>query len=162
MASVRPDRGLLAQIPRGVADYFWQEAARRRELEVRILNLFRSWGYGDVISPMFEYAEVYNARAGSKLQSETYRFLDKDGSTLALRADMTIPVARLVGARLHDFPMPQRFCYAGSVFRYTEPQAGLQREFIQTGIELVGASSPEADAEVVALAAAALRCGQFE
>ncbi len=144
-------------LPHGVADYFWIEARERRLLEARLLDLFRSWGYGDVIPPMFEYAETYHARAGSELESEIYRFLDRDGSTLALRADMTIPVARLVATRLHDYAMPQRFCYAGSVFRYTEPQAGLQREFAQAGIELIGSRSPQADAEVMALTARALQ-----
>ncbi len=70
---------------------------------------------------------------------------------------MTIPVARLVGVRLHDHPMPQRFCYAGSVFRHAETQGGRQREFSQAGLELIGASSPAADAEVMALTMQAMR-----
>ena len=144
-------------IPRGVADYFWAEAHARRTLENDLLDLFRSWGYGDVIAPIFEFADVVRKRANQRLQEETYTFLGRDGSTLALRPDMTIPVARLVGTRLHDWPMPQRFCYAGSVFRYTETRAGRQREFHQAGIELIGAAGPRADAEVVALAVAALR-----
>jgi ATP phosphoribosyltransferase regulatory subunit len=144
-------------IPTGVADYFWRDAFARRELEGRLLQLFRTWGYEDVIPPMFEYAGTYEGRASQRLQAEMYRFLDRDGSTLALRADMTIPIARLVGVRLHDSPMPQRFCYAGSVFRYTEPQAGRQREFWQAGFELIGATSPEADAEVLALTVHAVR-----
>lgn len=144
-------------IPRGVADYFWDEAYARRRLEADLLELFRRWGYQDVITPTFEYASTFERRANPRLQSEMYRFLDRDGSTLALRADMTIPVARLVGVRLHDRPMPQRFCYAGSVFRYTEPQAGRQREFTQVGFELIGASSVAADAEIIALTAQAIR-----
>lgn len=145
-----------APIPRGVADYFWEEARERRRLENRLLALFRSWGYGDVLPPAFEYADTLHARANPALQAGMYRFLDRDGSTLALRADMTIPVARLVGTRLHDAPMPQRFCYAGSVFRYGELQAGQQREFWQAGVELIGAPGPQADAEVLALTAHAL------
>jgi ATP phosphoribosyltransferase regulatory subunit len=146
-----------AQIPRGVADYFWDEAYARRQLEAKLLNLFRTWGYQDVIPPMFEYADTFLHRSSAKLQTELYRFLDRDGSTLTLRADMTIPVARLVGVRLHDRPMPQRFCYAGSVFRHAETQAGRQREFTQAGFELIGASAPAADAEVIALTIHALR-----
>ena len=150
-----------AQIPRGVADYFWAEAYARRHLEAELLDLFRSWGYQDVIPPMFEYADTFLHRSSAKLQTELYRFLDRDGSTLTLRADMTIPVARLVGVRLHDRPMPQRFCYAGSVFRYTETQAGRQREFTQAGFELIGANSPAADAEVIALTIHALRAARL-
>ncbi len=145
-----------AHIPRGVADYFWQEAAQRRELETRLLETFRSWGYTDVIPPTFEYADSLSTQASPELQEEMYRFLDRDGSTLALRPEFTTPVARLVGTRLHDWPMPQRFCYAGSVFRYTEPQAGRQREFWQAGVELIGAPGPAGDAEVLALTVAGL------
>jgi ATP phosphoribosyltransferase regulatory subunit len=144
-------------IPRGVADYFWDEALQRRTLETQLLELFRTWGYGDVIPPMFEYADTYTLGANPRLQSAMYRFLDRDGSTLALRPDMTIPVARLVGTRLHDWPMPQRFCYAGPVFRYAEPQAGRQREFWQAGVELIGSVTPAADAEVITLAVAAVQ-----
>lgn len=151
-----PSHPRQAEIPRGVADYFWTEAFARRQLEETLLRLFRTWGYEDVIPPMFEYADTYQGRSSPKLQAELYRFLDRDGSTLALRGDMTIPVARLVGVRLHDRPMPQRYCYAGSVFRYTEPQAGRKREFWQSGCELIGANTPEADAEILALTVHAL------
>lgn len=147
---------MQGQIPFGVADYFWEEALRRQEMLAALLETFRVWGYGDVIPPAFEYAESLGAQAGPGLRAEMYRFLDRDGSTLALRPEFTTPVARLVGTRLHDWPMPQRFCYAGSVFRYVDPQAGRQREFWQAGVELFGAGAPEADAEVLALTANAL------
>lgn len=151
MLAPTPSTNAQALIPRGVADYFWDEAYARREIEAKLLDLFRTWGYQDVITPMFEYADTFLNRASEKLRGELYRFLDRDGSTLALRADMTIPVARLVGVRLHDRPMPQRYCYAGSVFRHIETQAGRQREFTQAGFELIGTSAPAADAEVIAL-----------
>ena len=147
---------MLGQIPFGVADYFWEEALQRQELIADLLATFRAWGYGDVMPPAFEYAASLGAQASAGLQAEMYRFLDRDGSTLALRPEFTTPVARLVGTRLHDWPMPQRFCYAGSVFRYVDPQAGRQREFWQAGVELFGAASPDADAEVLALTASAL------
>ena len=124
-----------ALIPRGVADYFWEEALQRRTLELALLKTFRTWGYEDVIPPMFEYADTLSRHTNHALQAEMVRFQDRDGSTLALRADMTIAVARLVGTRLHDWPLPQRFCYTGSVFRDTELQAGRQREFLQAGID---------------------------
>lgn len=144
------------QIPRGVADYFWQEARQRRTLEQTLLEFFRTWGYQDVLLPAFEYADTLSTRGNPALRAELCRFVDRDGSMLALRADMTIAVARLVATRLHDRPMPQRFCYAGSVFRDVEQRAGQQREFIQAGVELIGSHLPEADAEVLALCAKAL------
>lgn len=154
LSALTPSAG---QIPRGTADYFWQEASRRRALEGALLQTFRSWGYGDVIPPSFEYADTIARRGSAELQAELCRFLDRDGSMLALRADMTIAVARLVGTRLHDWSMPQRFCYAGSVFRDVEPRGGQQREFRQAGIELIGSASHAADGEVLALAAQAVQ-----
>jgi len=65
-------------------------------------------------------------------------------------------VARMAATKLFDQPLPLRCFYVGSVFRYEEPQVGRQREFTQCGVELIGASTPAADAEVVALAVAAL------
>lgn len=149
-------RSSAGQVPAGVADYFWGEAYERRSLETTLLGVFRRWGYSDVVTPAFEYADTLSARGSRELQSELCRFLDRDGSMLALRADMTIPVARLVGTRLHDAPAPQRFCYSGSVFRDVEPRAGQQREFWQAGVELLGSAAPEADAEVLALTTHAL------
>ena len=144
-------------IPFGVADYFWDEASRRQSLLDQLMETFRGWGYGDVIPPMFEFDSTLSAQYDDRLRSGMYRFLDRDGSTLSLRPEFTTPVARLVGARLHDWPMPQRFCYGGSVFRYLEPQAGRQREFWQVGGELFGAPGPAADAEILALTATAMK-----
>jgi ATP phosphoribosyltransferase regulatory subunit len=144
-------------VPFGVADYFWDEARSRQSLLNQLLETFRGWGYGDVIPPMFEFDSTLSAQYDDTLRTGMYRFLDRDGSTLSLRPEFTTPVARLVGARLHDWPMPQRFCYGGSVFRYLEPQAGRQREFWQVGGELIGAPTPAADAEILALTATALK-----
>jgi ATP phosphoribosyltransferase regulatory subunit len=158
---VAPDEGYQARIPFGVADYFWEDALARRDLEAKLLHLFRTWGYTDIIPPMFEYSETYRGRASQGLQKQLYTFVERDGSTLVLRADMTIPVARLAGVRLHDVPAPQRFCYAESVFRYVETQAGRQREFWQAGCELIGAATPQADAEILALTAHAMHVAQL-
>ncbi len=155
-------RSSAGQIPAGVADYFWAEAYARRRLEATFLEIFRRWGYSDVVTPTFEYADTLFARGNRELQSELCRFLDRDGSMLALRADMTIPVARLVGTRLHDAPRPQRDCYAGSVLRDGEARGGQQREFWQAGVELVGSTAPAADAEVLALTARALEAAGIE
>ena len=145
------------QVPFGVADYFWDEARDRQILLDQLMENLRGWGYGDVIPPMFEFDSTLSAQYDDRLRSGMYRFLDRDGSTLSLRPEFTTSVARLVGARLHDWPMPQRFCYGGSVFRYLEPQAGRQREFWQVGGELIGAPTPAADAEILALTATSLQ-----
>jgi len=143
-------------LPRGVSDRFYEAARQRRALEEQLAELFRRWGYREFIPPMFEYAETLSTEA-NQLESEMYRFVDRDGQTLALRPDMTIPTARLAGSKLYDQPFPQRFFYRGSVFRYAEPQAGRQREFTQAGIELIGAAGAAADGESIILALEALR-----
>ena len=157
MVDVHNSSRPTVHIPPGVADYFGGDATARRELEATVLTLFRTWGYADLIPPTFEYADTVSTRTSKTQQKRMYRFLDHDGSALSLRLDMTIAVARLMGTRLYDLPMPQRFCYSGSVFRYVQPQAGRQREFWQTGVELIGADSPDADAEVLALTVKALQ-----
>jgi ATP phosphoribosyltransferase regulatory subunit len=145
------------QLPHGVADLFFNDAARKRALERTVAETFARWGYSEIIPPMFEYYESLAAEAGPQLREEMYRFFDRDGRTLALRADLTIPIARIVGTKLFDRAMPLRFFYVGSVFRYEEPQAGVRREFTQAGIELIGAATADADAEALALAMTALR-----
>lgn len=145
------------QLPYGVADLFFNDAARKRAVERALADTFARWGYSEIIPPMFEYYESFAAEAGAQLREEMYRFFDRDGRTLALRADFTIPIARIVGTKLFDRAMPLRFFYIGSVFRYEEPQAGVRREFTQAGIELIGADTADADAEAIALAMTALR-----
>jgi ATP phosphoribosyltransferase regulatory subunit len=145
------------QLPHGVADLFFNDAARKRALERTVADTFTRWGYSEIIPPMFEYYESLAAEAGPQLREEMYRFFDRDGRTLALRADLTIPTARIVGTKLFDRAMPLRFFYVGSAFRYEEPQAGVRREFTQAGIELIGAATADADAEAIALAMTALR-----
>jgi len=149
----------MGLIPNGVADYFWHEARQRRQFQHQLLETFRCWGYGDIILPSFEYADTLSSHATSQVAQQMYRFPGRDGTMLALRTDMTISVARLVGTRLYDCPMPQRYCYAGNVFRYVDqPKAGRQREFAQVGIELIGAQEATADGEIVALCTDALQC----
>ncbi len=148
---------LDTQLPHGVADLFFNDAARKRAVERALAETFTRWGYGEIIPPMFEYYESLAAEAGPQLREEMYRFFDRDGRTLALRADFTIPTARIVGTKLFDRAMPLRFFYIGSAFRYEEPQAGVRREFTQAGIELIGAPTADADAEAIALAMTALR-----
>ena len=151
-------------IPRGVADYFGAAAVARRRAEASLRELGRRWAYVEVIPPTFEYAETLASEAGAQLAEELYRFIDRDGSALALRPDLTIPTARLAGSKLFDQPLPLRFFYSGPAFRYEEPRAGRQREFWQAGIELIGAGSADADAEVLAFAVqglAALELPEF-
>lgn len=143
---------LRGYLPPGFQDLFLEEAARRRQAEEHLRDLFSRWAYAEVIPPTLEYAETLAVGTGAGLHQSAYRFLDREGHTLALRTDFTPQVARLAAGRLAGRPLPLRCFYLGSVFRHEEPQAGRQREFTQAGVELLGACTPAADAEVIALA----------
>lgn len=145
------------QLPHGVADLYFEDAANKSRLEAKLRESFGVWGYSEVIPPTFEYYEALASEISPQVREEIYRFADRDGRMLALRADPTIPIARLVGTKLQDRPLPLRLFYVANVFRYEEPKASLRREFTQAGVELIGAGSPQADAEVVALAVSVLR-----
>lgn len=136
---------------------YFDEAALKTKIEGTLQETFDCWCYTRVIPPTFEYYEALAAEASPQVREEIYRFSDRDGRMLALRADPTIPIARLVTTKLAERPLPLRFFYIENVFRYEEPKASLRREFTQAGGELIGAGTPEADAEVIALAVTALR-----
>jgi len=148
------------RLPHGVADIFGVDAARHIALRRALREVFTSWAYQEVIPPTFEYADTQSAELSPQLREEMYRFVDRDGRALALRADLTVATARIVGTRLYDQPLPIRLFYVGHVFRHEEPRAGRRREFTQAGIELIGAGSAEADAEVLAIAITALQQAQ--
>jgi ATP phosphoribosyltransferase regulatory subunit len=153
------DRTLSADrpLPEGVRDLLFADAAAFRAMTAALQATWAGWGYREISLPTFEYADTLATDVGAAVDAEMYRFFDRHGRTLALRPDMTIPTARVVGTRLYDQPMPLRLAYAGSVFRYEPPRAGRQHEFTQAGVELIGAAGALADAEAVALAVAALQ-----
>lgn len=145
------------QLPHGVADLYFEDAARKTRVERRLRDTFSGASYSEVIPPTFEYYEALAAEASPQVREEIYRFPDRDGRMLALRADPTIPIARLISTKLYDRLLPMRFFYIANVFRHEEPKASLRREFTQAGVELVGAGTAQADAEVIALTVNALR-----
>lgn len=142
--------------PRGFRDVLPAEAAEREQLTAAIAEVFSAWGYGRVETPVVERLDALQA-AATELEGTAFRFVDLDGDLLALRPDVTVPLARVVASRLAGGPGPYRLRYVADVFRERESLRGQSRQFTQVGVELVGASGPEADAEVVALLVEALR-----
>ena len=96
------------------------------------------------------------ARGDGRTAASAYRFFDERGDLLALRSDMTIPIARLVASRYADAEPPLRLCYLANAYRAVRPQRGQMREFAQAGVELIGAPAPEGTAEVIEVLEAAL------
>lgn len=147
----------VPQIPYGTRDFLPRDAKKKRLVESALAGLFTRWGYDEVITPTFEYMDILSVGADQEIVQHMFKFLDKNNRLLALRPDMTTPIARVAATRLREQPVPLRLFYLTNVFRYEQAQAGRQCEFYQAGIELLGTAGPAADAEVVALAATAMR-----
>lgn len=145
--------------PRGFRDVLPAEAAEREALTSVLGEAFSAWGYGPVETPVAEKLDALEAAAGP-LQGTAFRLLDLDGQMLALRPDMTVPIARLAASRLSGETGPHRFRYVADVFREHESLRGQARQFTQAGVELIGEAGPAADAEVIAVLVEGLRaCG---
>ena len=142
-------------------DFLPRAAARRRALAERVLDVFEAWGYARIITPVFECADVLERGLGDGARAAAIRFVEPGtGEIVALRPDITAQVARLVATRLADHEEPVRLCYEGAVYRMGDEIRG-QREILQAGIELIDAPEPTGDAEVLAVAAAALASAQL-
>ena len=142
-------------IPPGTRDILPDEMRELRKLSAALLEAFERFGYGEVSTPTIEYEEVL-ARGDERGAPVAYRFFDEGGELLAMRSDMTIPIARLVANRYGAAEPPFRLCYLATAYRAVRPQRGQLREFTQAGVELVGVPAPEGTAEVIEVLAAAL------
>lgn len=146
------------QVPVGVRDQTPDEVARRRGLEHRLRELFARWGYAEVATPTLEFLETLVRGTGSTMTDRWLKLVDSGGEVLALRPEMTVPLARLAATRLLPAgDVPLRLAYVAPVFRGQERGSGQLREFTQAGVELIGVPGIEGDVEVIALAAAALQ-----
>jgi len=151
-------RVLQSQLPKGAKIYLPDEAAKKRFVEECLLRVFSQWGFREVVTPAYEYFDVLSIGTDVDLQERMFKFVDREtGRMLALRADITPQIARIVATRLRDEPKPLRLAYVENVFRYDDPQVGRYREFYQAGVELVGLEKPEADAEMIAMAVEGFR-----
>jgi ATP phosphoribosyltransferase regulatory subunit len=146
---------MIHRIPPGTRDVLPAEMRELRSLQGALAVVFERFGYGEVATPTIEYDEVL-ARGDERGAPVAYRFFDADGELLALRTDMTVPIARLVATRLAGDEPPFRLSYFANAYRAVRPQRGQMREFAQAGVELVGAEAPEGTAEVIEVLSAAL------
>lgn len=149
------------QTPYGVKDILPDEYSIKTGIENRIEAVFHRYGYRTVMPPAFEYIDVFTG-IGSVDQSKIYKFIDRDGSVLALRSDLTPQISRIVATNDWDGAAPLRFCYVANTYRHNENYQGKLNEFTQAGVELYGAASDDADAEVIAVAINALKTAGLE
>jgi len=151
-----PSRTPILAPPRGFRDILPTEARELRAIEHALDETFTSYGYVPIEPPMVERVIADSSPDRERLM----QFLDRDGSLVALRPDITTAVARLVAQRYRDATGALRLSYFAPVFREEPAMLGAEREYDQAGVELVGPSGPLADAEVLALLAESLaRCG---
>ncbi len=147
----------MLQKPRGTRDFLPEEMERRRQIETRMRTAARRWGYREVCTPIFEHLELFTMKSGEGIINEMYAFEDKGGRELTLRPEITAAVMRMYVNEGKVLPKPLRWCYFADCFRYERPQKGRYRQFWQFGVELIGADTASADAEVILLAEAVLR-----
>lgn len=136
--------------PRGTRDFLPEEMGRRRGVFEKIRKVLENYGYGEVITPAFEDFELLAKKSGPEIEKEIYAFKDKGERKLGLRFDPTVPICRIVASD-PSIPKPIKWYYITRMWRYDRPQAGRYREFWQAGIEFIGISNPEADAEILAV-----------
>ena len=145
---------MIHPIPPGTRDVLPAEMRELRRLKAALIEVFEARGYGEVATPAIEYDEVMAWADGPARSS--YRFFDEGGDLLTLRSDMTVPIARLVATRFAAGEPPFRFSYLANGYRAVRPQRGQMREFVQAGVELIGASPEAGTVEVVEVLEAAL------
>lgn len=140
------------QIPSGMQDTLPGECSRKRQLEGLLRHLFTMQGYQEVETPILEFYDALDDRTWGYRPEDVWKTFDSAGRILAVRPDSTIPAARMAAGRLAEAPLPLRLCYLQTATKTLTDTSSLLCEETQCGVELMGEASPEADAEVIALA----------
>jgi len=144
------------RLPPGTRDWLPAELRRKRAVESELRAVFERWAYDEVQTPSFERFDSLEAGLGEDVANRLFLFADKSGTQIALRPEMTTPVARLVATRMREAALPLRLSYIASAYRYEDPQEGRMREMTQAGLELIGPESIDSDAESLFTAIEAL------
>ncbi len=145
---------LRFRMPQGVQDYLPEYLSSKLYIEKKLSEVFEKYAYKRIETPKLECYELFSEGARTVPNNKLFKMSDIDGSLLVLRADMTLPISRVVATKMEDL-YPLRLSYVSDSFNLTAEQ-NRSREFTQAGVELFGVSGPEGDAEVIALAIEAL------
>lgn len=140
---------MKGQTPKGVRDFLPSEMAKQAKIIERIRKVFQDYSYQRISTPTFELYDVLKVGLTPQLQEKTIKFLDKNGNLLALRPDMTTPIARVVATQMTDTKKPLRLYYSDSVYRQQKLEAGQDNQFYQLGVELIGLAGEKADKEII-------------
>ena len=129
-----------------------EETARRRRIEARFVDAFAAAGFDEVVLPIIDYVEPYASLVDSAAAKQSYRFVDREGDLVAIRADFTPMLARALAPSIADDDLPLRLFYRGDVIRVEASRLGANRELFQIGAEIVGDDSVDADVTMLRLA----------
>jgi ATP phosphoribosyltransferase regulatory subunit len=140
---------MIHPIPNGTRDVLPDEMRELRAITEAMRGVFEHRGYGEVWTPTIEFEDVL--RRGETGVDPAYRVFDDHGHVMALRPDMTVPIARVAATRYADAAPPLRFSYFAHVYRGVRPHRGQNREFLQAGVELLGSDGPDGTVEALAL-----------
>jgi histidyl-tRNA synthetase len=151
----------LIPAPKGTYDILPDDQPLRRSVIARAERVFQRYGYRRIDTPMFEETRLFSRGVGTStdiVRKEMYTFEDMGGRSMTLRPEGTAPVARAyVEHGMHTLAQPVKLYYHSPMFRYESPQSGRYRQHYQLGIEAIGSSEPEVDAEVIGVLAAVYR-----
>lgn len=138
---------------KGTLDFYGDSSRKLKFVENKVRNIVKDYGFEEIITPIFEYTEVFVRSVGDSsdiVNKEMYTFVDRSERSITLRPEGTAAVARcFVENKLYSTPGIKKYFYCGPMFRYERPQAGRYRQFNQFGIEVYGDSSPFLDTEVI-------------
>lgn len=146
----------IPQVLKGFRDYLPQEQIARRKIITKISEVFERFGFAPIDTPALEYYSLLGGKYGDEGEKLMYKFEDQGERQVALRYDLTVPLARVM-ANYPDLPKPFKRYQVANVWRAENTQKGRFREFMQCDVDIVGSDSPVADAEVVATLYEALK-----
>ena len=146
------------QAVKGTREFYPEQMALRNFIREKVRAASQAFGYQEWDAPFIESIDLYAAKSGEELvKKQSFTFTDRGGDFVTLRPELTPSLARMIAAKQGELTFPVRWWSFGPFWRYEQPQKGRSREFFQWNIDLLGADSPEADAEMIAVAATFLR-----
>ncbi|NWG06739.1 MAG: histidine--tRNA ligase [Chloroflexi bacterium] len=146
------------QTVKGVREFYPEAMSLRNYLYEKVRGVSQAFGYQEWDGPFIETIDLYAAKSGEELvKKQSFTFEDRGGDLVTLRPELTPSLARMIAAKQNELTFPVRWWSFGPFWRYEQPQKGRTREFFQWNIDMLGVNSPEADAELIAVAAGFLR-----
>ena len=146
------------QTVKGTREFYPEEMALRNFIYEKVRAASRAFGFQEYDGPFIETIDLYAAKSGEELvKKQSFTFQDRGGDFVTLRPELTPSLARMIAAKQGELTLPVRWWSFGPFWRYEQPQRGRAREFFQWNIDILGVDSPEADAELIAVAATFLR-----